>query len=108
MGRHGEIVIRENKDKVRPSANAKSDELLRKTVARNVPTLLACKAAMYKSAGATDYGYRHSPVDAMHDVALIANTLPEARVFERSGDGLAVQQNGGSVCTGYTGCGRGR
>ena len=92
VDRHGEIVIRDNKGKARPSANAKSDELLRKTVARNVPTLRACKAAMYKSAGTTDYRYRHSPVDAIHDVAPIANTLPEARVFERSRDGVAVQQ----------------
>ena len=82
VDRHGDTVIRENKDKVRPSANAKSDDFLRKTVARNIPTLWACKAAMYRSTGATEYGYRHSSVDASHDVALISNTLSVARVFE--------------------------
>ena len=82
VDRHGETVIRENKDKVRPSANAKSDDFLRKPVARNIPTLRACKAAMYRSTGAIDYGYRHSSVDTPHDVALISNTLSEARVFE--------------------------
>ena len=54
-------------------------------MARNVPTLRACKAAILKSTGATDYGYRHSPVDAIHDVTHIANTLSEGRVFEMIG-----------------------
>lgn len=85
VDRHGETIIRENKDKVRPSANAKDDKFLRDTVARNVPTLRACKRAMYESTGSTNYGTRHSLVNTFHDVSLIARTLAESRVFAFTG-----------------------
>jgi hypothetical protein len=60
IDRHGETVIRENKDKVRPSANAKEDRFLREIVARNVGSLRASKHVMAECTGATDYRNRHT------------------------------------------------
>ena len=71
VGRHGETVIRENKDKVRLSANAK-DDFLRITVARNVPSLLACKQALERAAGARVLGNRHLVVKKFPDVIFVA------------------------------------
>ena len=93
VDRHGETIIRENKDKVRPSANAKDDNFLRDTVARNIPTFRACKRAMYESTGSTKYGTQHSLVNTFHDVALIAKTLAENRVFEfTAGRGQGIEE----------------
>ena len=82
VDRHSETIIRENKDKVRPSANAKDDNFFRDTIARNVPIFRARKRAPYECTGSTRYGTRHSLVNTFHDVALIAKTLAENRVFE--------------------------
>ena len=85
VDRHGETIIRENKDKVRPSANAKDDSFLRDTIARNVPTLRACRQVLYECTGSTNYGTRHSLMNTFHDVALIANTLAQNRVYTFTG-----------------------
>ena len=82
VDRHGETVIRENKDKVRPSANAKDDDFLRITVARNIPSLLACKQAMKGATGARGWGNRHSTVKKFSDVISVASSVVEERIFD--------------------------
>ncbi|KAA8913110.1 hypothetical protein FN846DRAFT_886795 [Sphaerosporella brunnea] len=81
IDRHGETVIRENKDKVRPSANAKDDRFLREVVARNVGSLRASKHVMAECTGATDYRNRHTEVSRTEDISLIRKKLVEAHVF---------------------------
>ena len=82
VDRHGETVIRANKDKVRPSANAKDDDFLRVTVARNVPSLLACKQVLFRATGARDWSNRHSAVKKFPDVISVARTMLEERIID--------------------------
>ena len=79
---HGETVIRAIKDKVRYSANAKDDDFLRVTVARNVPSLLACKQVLMKATGARDEGGRHSTANRFPDVMPVAGIVQEKRIFD--------------------------
>jgi hypothetical protein len=81
IDRHGETVIRENKDKVRPSANAKDDRFLREVVARNVGSLRASKHVMAECTGATDYRNRHSEVSRDEEIILLSKKLIHAKVF---------------------------
>lgn len=80
--RFGETIIKLNKEKVRPSANAKTDEFLREVVAPNVLTLWKSKKVMAKVVKATDHGNRHKVVNSFHDVTFVVNLLLLESVFE--------------------------
>lgn len=80
--RFGETIIMLNKEKVRPSANAKSDEFLRETVALNVMSLWKCKEVMARVT-ATSHGNHHSLVSTFPDISLLVKHLVEDAVFEQ-------------------------
>lgn len=86
--RFGETIIKLNKEKIRPSANAKSDEFLREVVAPNVLTLWKSKEVMAQATGATSHGSHHSVVDSFKDVSFIVKLLLIEDVFlEKPGRG---------------------
>ncbi len=80
--RFGERIILLNKEKVRPSANAKSDEFLRETVALNVLSLWACKEAVSRATSATSHGNRHSLVAKLPDVSLLVKHMTDDSIFD--------------------------
>lgn len=52
----GETIIKENKGKVRPLANATSDRFLKETVILNIILLAKTREVMARKSGATNYG----------------------------------------------------
>ena len=78
----GETIIKENKDKVKPSVNATSDEFLRKTVALNIISLAKTREVMARESGATNHGNHHSAVNNTVDVSKLVQLLVEDGVFE--------------------------
>ena len=64
----GKIIIKKNKDKVRLSANATSDEFLRETVMLNIISLAKTREVMGKETGATNYSNHYSMVNNTFDV----------------------------------------
>ncbi len=81
--RFGERIILLNKEKVCPSANAKSDEFLRETMALNVLSLWSCKEVVLRATGATSYGNRHSLVAKLPDVSLLVKHMIDDSIFEK-------------------------
>lgn len=79
--RFGERIVLLNKEKVRPSANAKSDELLREIVALNVLSLWKCKEAVSRATGATSHGNCHSLVAKLPDISLLVKHMTENSIF---------------------------
>ncbi len=73
--RFRETIIKLNKEKVRPSANAKSDVFLRETIALNVMSLWKSKKMLARATGATRHGNRHSVVDSRSDVTLMVKLI---------------------------------
>ena len=65
----GETIIKEYKNKVRPSANATLDEFLRETVALNIISLAQTREVMAKESGTTNYGNHHLAVNNTVDVS---------------------------------------
>ena len=91
--RFGERIILLNKDKVRPSANAKSDEFLRETVALNVLSLWSCKEAVSRATGATSHGNRHSLVAKLPDVSLLVKHMTDNSIFDEKLGRTGTQNN---------------
>lgn len=91
--RFGERIILLNKEKVRPSANVKSDEFLREVVALNVLSLWKCREAVLRTTGATSYGNRHSLVAKLPDVSLLIKHMAGDSIFEEK-LGRCGAQNG--------------
>ena len=81
--RFSETIIKLNKEKLRPSANAKTDNFFRNTIAPNVLTLGQSKEIIATACGATDHGNCHSVVDTYHDVIFIVDQLVVGKVFEK-------------------------
>ena len=63
-----EIIIKENKDKVRPSANATSDQFLKETVGLNIILITKTREVMAGKTGATNHGNHHSAINNNIDV----------------------------------------
>ncbi len=61
--RFSETIIKENKDKVRPSANATSDKFLKETVMLNIISLAKTREVMARKSGATNHSNHHSVVN---------------------------------------------
>lgn len=79
--RFGERIILLNKEKVRPSANAKSDEFLREVVALNVMSLWKCREVVSRATGVTSHGNRHSLVAKLPDVSLLVKHMTGDLIF---------------------------
>ncbi len=80
--RFDERIILLNKEKVRPSANAKSDEFLWETVTLNILSLWACKEAVLRATGATSHGNRHFLVAKLPDVSLLVKHMTDYSIFD--------------------------
>lgn len=81
--RFGETIIKENKDKVKSSANAISDEFLKETVVLNIISLAKTREVMARKSGATNHGNYHSTVNNIVDVSKLVQLLVEDDVFEK-------------------------
>ncbi len=79
--RFGERIILLNKEKVRPSANAKSDEFLWETVALNVLSLWTCKEAVSRAIGATSHSNCLSLVTKLPDISLLVKHMTDDSIF---------------------------
>lgn len=90
----GETIIKLKKEKIRPSANAKSDEFLREVVAPNVFTLWKSKEVIAQATGATSHGSYYLVVDSFKDVLFIVKLLLIEDVFlENQVVDLAIMVN---------------
>lgn len=100
----GETIIKLNKEKIRPSSNAKTNHFLREVVAPNVLTLWKTKKVMAKATGATNHGNRHAVVETYHDVMFTVNLLLAGEVFKNK-PGRGRGENEESVRTDLFGVG---
>lgn len=91
--RFGERIILLHKEKVRPSANAKSDEFFRETVALNVLSLWSCKEAVSRATGATSHGNRHYPVAKLPDVSLLVKHMTGDSIFNEKLGRTGIRNN---------------
>lgn len=71
-----------NKEKIRPSANAKTDEFLREVVAPNVLALWKSKEVMRRATGATRHGDHHSVVSSDEDIAVVVGLIVGESPFQ--------------------------
>lgn len=78
----GERIIMLNKEKVRPFANAKSNEFLRETVLMNITSLWQCRAAYLHATSAAVHGSWHAIVDRFPDVLLLVKHFIKDSVFK--------------------------
>ncbi len=81
--RFGERMILLNKEKVCPSANAKSDEFLGKTVALNVLSLWSYKEIVSRATGVTSYDNHYSFVAKLPDVSLLVKHIINESIFKK-------------------------
>lgn len=79
--RFGKTIIKLNKEKVRPSANAKFNVFLRETIALNVMSLSKSKKILAQATGATWHENCHSIVNTRSDVILIVKLIQETNIF---------------------------
>ena len=91
--RFGEKIILLNKEKVRPSANAKTDEFLRETVALNVLSLWLYKEAVSQATGATSHGNCHFLVAKLPDVSLLVKHMIDDSIFEEKLSRTGISNN---------------
>lgn len=70
-----------NKEKVRPSANAKADEFFREVVALNVISLWKCREVVSRATSATSHGNHHSLVAKLPDVSLLVKHMTGDLIF---------------------------
>lgn len=77
-----ETIIKENKDKVRPSANAKSNKFLRKRVALNIISLTKIREIMAIKNGTTNYSNHHLAVNNTVDVSKLIQLPVKDSIFE--------------------------
>lgn len=75
-------IIKVSKEKVRPSANAKSDIFLREAIALNVMSLWKSKEMLAQATGATRHGNCYSDVDSRSDVNFMVKLIRETDVFK--------------------------
>ncbi len=91
--RFDERIIPLNKEKVRPSANAKSNEFLQKTVALNVLSLWACKKMVSRVTRTTSYSNCHFLVAKLSDVSLLVKYMTNNSIFDKKLGHIGTQNN---------------
>ena len=79
--RFGETIIRLNKEKIRPSANAKTDAFFKTVLAPNVLALWKSKHVMANACGATDHGNCHFVVNTYYNVKFVVDLFVSDKVF---------------------------
>ena len=80
--RFGETIIKLNKEKIRPSSNAKADYNLREVISLNVLALWKNKEIMARATGATRHGNHHSVVRSDEDISSVLNLLVAEDPFQ--------------------------
>lgn len=78
----GETIIKENKNKVRPSINAISDKFLQETVALNIISLAKTSEVMARESGATNHGNHNSMINNTIDILKLVQLVVEDVVLE--------------------------
>ncbi len=91
--RFGKRIILLNKDKVCPSANAKSDEFLREIVALKVLSLWSCKEAISHTTSATSYDNCHSSISKLPDESLLVKHTTDDNIFDEKLARTVIQNN---------------
>ena len=81
--RFGETIIKLNKEKIQPSANAKTDHFFKEVVALNQLLLWKSKSMMAQATGAMNHGNRHAAVDTNHDIKVVVDLLVPEKPFEQ-------------------------
>ena len=82
--RFGKTIIMLNKDKIKPSANAKFDNFLRETVTLNILLLYRTREVLLQAARATSHGSHHATVKKYADVSLLVKYFMKSRVFKET------------------------
>ncbi len=77
----GKTIIKLNKRKVQPSANAATNEFVQEVVSINVLSLWKSKEIIAQATGSTRHGNQHITVDQSIDVKLIVSLRIEDDVF---------------------------
>ncbi len=80
--RFGERIILLNKEKVFPSANAKFDEFLRKTVVLNILSLRLYKEVVLRATDTTSHSNCHFFVVKLLDISLLVKHMIDNSIFE--------------------------
>lgn len=76
------IIIKLNKEKVRPSVNAQSDIFLREIIALNVMSLWKSKEMLSQTIRATQHGNHYSVINSRSDVILMIKLIRKTDVFK--------------------------
>ncbi|WP_375449162.1 hypothetical protein [uncultured Nostoc sp.] len=80
--RFGEKTILLNKEKVRSSMNAKTDEFLKEMVVFNVLSLWLYKKVVLRATGATSHSNHHSLIANLPDMSLLVKYMINDSIFE--------------------------
>ncbi len=78
----GEIIIKLNKKKVRPSANTKSDVFLREIIALNVTSLWKGIEVLVQAIRAIWHENHHLVIDTRSDVIFMVKLIQEIEIFK--------------------------
>ena len=90
----GETIIKLNKEKFHPSANAKTDQFFEEVVALNQLSLWKSKSVMARVTGSTDHGNRHGLVNVNFDIKVVVDILVQEKPFEEHPKGRGSGVNG--------------
>lgn len=77
-----EIIIKENKDKVKLSTNATSEKFLRETVMLNIISLAKTREVIAKESGIINYSNHHKAKNNTIDVLKFVQLLVKNSIFE--------------------------
>ena len=75
-----------NKEKIQPSANAKTDYFFKEVVALNQLSLWKIKSVMAQATRATNHGNCYAVVDTNHDIKAVVDLLVQKKLFEEHQD----------------------
>ncbi|KAF8475090.1 hypothetical protein BDZ91DRAFT_789320 [Kalaharituber pfeilii] len=79
----GEYVVRENKDKIHPGANAHTYDHLREIVARQVMSIRDVKHVMFNECNATNYGTHSQLMNITRDVDYVRKILCDESMYTK-------------------------
>ena len=76
------MIIKLNKEKVKPFANVKSNIFLHKTIVLNIISLWKSKKMLAQATRVTRYGNCHLVVDSHFNINLMVKLIGETDVFK--------------------------
>lgn len=78
-----ETIIKENKDKVQPSANSIQDKFLKEIVMLNIISLVKTKEVITRESGTTNFYNHHSTVNNTINILKLVKLLVKDSIFEK-------------------------